>query len=88
LSRRRSRRRDGGGGDIVVRETVAREGGGGSSTTWPILTKSNYTEWAILMRVKLRAAGLWDAVEEDDAPGRVERQALGAILSSVPLEMV
>jgi uncharacterized membrane protein YgcG len=40
------------------------------------------------MRVKLQAAGLWEAVEEDDAPGRVERQALGAILSSVPPEMV
>jgi hypothetical protein len=64
----------------VVRETIVREGGSG--TSWPTLTKSNYTEWAILMRVKLQATGFWEAVEEDDAPGRVERH------SSVPPEMV
>jgi hypothetical protein len=40
------------------------------------------------MRVKLQGAGLWEAVDTDDAPGRQERQAFGAILSSVPTEMV
>jgi hypothetical protein len=76
------------GGEVVVRETFVREGGGGSSASWPTLTKTNYTEWAILMHVKLQAAGLWEAVDVDDAPERQERQALGAILSSVPPEMV
>jgi hypothetical protein len=73
---------------VVVRETIVRDGGSGGSTSWPTLTKTNYTEWAILMRVKLQAAGLWEAVDADDAPERQERQALGAILSSVPSEMV
>jgi hypothetical protein len=63
-------------------------GGGAGIVSWPILTKTNYTEWAILMRVQLQGAGLWDAVETDDVPGRQERQALGAILHSVPTEMV
>jgi hypothetical protein len=79
--------RGGGGGEIVVREIV-RESGGGGVVSWPTLTKTNYTEWAILMRVKLQGAGLWEAVDMDDAPGRQERQAFGAILSSVPTEMV
>jgi hypothetical protein len=42
-------------GEIVVREVV-REGGGGA-VTYPPLTKTNYTEWAILMRVQLQGAG-------------------------------
>jgi hypothetical protein len=73
---------------VVVRETIVRDGGSGGSTSWPTLTKTNYTEWAILMRVKLQAAGLWEAIDADDAPERQERQAFGAILSSVPSEMV
>uniref|UniRef100_A0ACD5WTY3 Uncharacterized protein n=1 Tax=Avena sativa TaxID=4498 RepID=A0ACD5WTY3_AVESA len=89
LSRGRSRGRNGGGGEVVVRETIVREtGGGGGSTSWPTLTRTNYTEWAILMRVQLQGAGLWEAVDTDDAPERQERQALGAILRSVPSEMV
>jgi hypothetical protein len=43
---------------MVIREIV-REGGGGSSTvTFPTLTKTNYQEWAILMRIALQGPGL------------------------------
>ncbi|XP_073360469.1 uncharacterized protein [Aegilops tauschii subsp. strangulata] len=86
-SRGRSRMRRGGGGEVVVRETIVRETGGGA-VSWPILTKTNYTKWAILMRVKMQGAGLWEAIDPSDAPERQERQALGAILSSVPPELV
>jgi hypothetical protein len=72
---------------VVVRETIVRESGGGA-VNWPTLTKTNYTEWAIFMRVKLQGAGLWEAVDTDTAPERMERQALDAILCSVPTEMV
>jgi hypothetical protein len=72
----------------IVRESSGGGGGGGVVTSWPTLTKTNYTEWAILMRVQLQGAGLWDAVDTDDATERQERQALGAILRSVPSEMV
>jgi hypothetical protein len=40
------------------------------------------------MRVKLQGAGLWEAVDANDGTERQERQALGAILTSVPPEMV
>jgi hypothetical protein len=63
----------------VVRETIVREiGGGGAAVTFPTLTKTNYTEWAILMRITLQGAGLWEAVDTGDATERQERQALGA----------
>jgi hypothetical protein len=29
---------------------------------FPVLTKTNYYDWAALMRVMLQARGLWDAV--------------------------
>jgi hypothetical protein len=75
----------------VVREVVRDTNGGGGGAgvvSWPMLTKINYTEWAILMRVQLQGAGLWEAVDTDDATERQERQALGVILRSVPTEMV
>jgi hypothetical protein len=61
----------GSGGDILVREIVRESSGG--VVSWPTLTKTNYTEWAILLRVKLQGAGLWEAVDTDDAPGRQQR---------------
>lgn len=72
----------------MVREIVREGGGGGGSVTFPTLTKTNYQEWRILMRIALQGAGLWEAVDTGDATERQERQALGAILRSVPPEMV
>jgi hypothetical protein len=42
--------------DGVVIQMVIYEVGGGSS--YPALTKSNYTDWALLMKVKLKARAL------------------------------
>jgi hypothetical protein len=39
----------------VVRETNSGDAG---VVSWPMLTKINYTEWAILMCVQLQGAGL------------------------------
>jgi hypothetical protein len=38
------------------------------SIQYPTLTRTNYNEWSLLMRVNLQAQGLWYAVEpeEDD----------------------
>jgi hypothetical protein len=44
-----------------VIQRVIREVGGGSS--YLTLTKMNYSDWALLMKVKLKARGLWAAVE-------------------------
>ena len=56
-----------------------------SGTTWPQLTRTNYGEWAVTMKVKLRARRLWNAIDkgtdvEDDM------LALEAILAAVPAE--
>jgi hypothetical protein len=44
-----------------VIQRVIREVRDGSS--YPTLTKMNYSDWALLMKVKLKARGLWAAVE-------------------------
>ena len=58
--------------EVVVR--MVREVSG---TSWLTLTRTNYGEWAVTMKVKLRARQLWNAVD---------MSAMEAILASVPQE--
>jgi hypothetical protein len=44
-----------GGNDIVVHERVIREPGGGSTIVYPTLMTTNYMEWALVMKINLRA---------------------------------
>ena len=34
-----------------------------SGTNWPTLTRTNYGEWAVTMKVKLRARRFWNVIE-------------------------
>jgi hypothetical protein len=77
-----------GGGEIVVQEIVREGGGGGRTVTYPTLTKTNYSEWAVIMRVQLQGAGLWEADDTGGGGERQDRQALGAILRFVHPEMI
>lgn len=70
----------------VVVERIIREGGG--SGNWPQLSKTNYNEWSLRMKLKMQARHIWDAVEFDDAEYDDDRSALDAICSAVPEEMV
>ena len=50
----------------------------------PPLARTNYTEWALVMRVRLQAQGLWEVVEHGAfIDYRDDREALGIILQSV-----
>ncbi|KAG8047551.1 hypothetical protein GUJ93_ZPchr0008g12023 [Zizania palustris] len=70
----------------TVIQRIVREVGGG--TAFPLLTKTNYSDWALLMRVKLKARGLWDAVDKGGADPQEDMMALDALVSAVPPEMV
>jgi hypothetical protein len=83
-ARRQGRSLVHGGGEIVVR--VFRESGG--SAQYPILTRTNYPEWAMVMRVQLQAAHLWDAIEFGPDEDGDNRAALAALLRAVPPELV
>jgi transposase InsO family protein len=60
----------------------------GSTGTWPQLTKTNYVEWSLRVKLKLQARDLWDVVEYGDGDFRDDRTALDAICSVVPSKMI
>jgi hypothetical protein len=53
-----------------------------------MLTKMNYNDWSLLMKVKLQAHQLRDTVEFGDAEFYEDRLALDALLTSIPVDMV
>jgi hypothetical protein len=57
-------------------------------TNYPLLSKTNYNDWALLMKIKLEARLLWAVVDPDDVDFQVNRMALDAICSTVPPEMI
>ncbi|WVZ53904.1 hypothetical protein U9M48_004791 [Paspalum notatum var. saurae] len=78
-------------GDAVVIERIVKESTGGGGVQYPTLSRTNYAEWALLMKVNLEAAGLWHAVEPEDGDVieyREDRLALAAILRSMPSDML
>lgn len=52
-----------------------------------MLTKSSYNEWSLIMKVKMQARQMWDAICCDDIDFYDDRRALEAILAAVPPEM-
>jgi hypothetical protein len=55
--------------------------------TYPVLTHTNYSEWSLVMRVNLQAAGLWDGIEDGTTDYHEDQNALTALLRSVLEEM-
>jgi hypothetical protein len=72
--------------DGVMIQMVIREVDGGSS--YAALTKTNYFDWALLMKVKLKARALWSVIEDDGADQQEEMMVLDALCGVVPPEMV
>ena len=63
----------------VVREVGA--------ANYPMLTRTNYIEWAVLMEVMLEARELWTAVSVGTVDRHDDRMAMEAILRATPPEM-
>ena len=59
-----------------------------SSGAFPMLTKSNYHDWAALIRVMLQARGLWLAVSVGTDDYTEDRMALEVITKAVPPELM
>ena len=57
-----------------------------NGTGWPTLTRTNYGEWAVTMKVKLRARRLWNAIDKGTDNEEDDMSALEAILAAVPAE--
>ena len=57
-----------------------------NGTSRPTLTRTNYGEWAVTMKIKLRARWLWNAIDKDTDNEEDDMSALEAILAAVPKE--
>jgi hypothetical protein len=57
------------------------------SGQFPLLTKTNYTDWSAMMRVMLRARGLWAAVKQGTTDEVEDQMSMEALLRDMPLEM-
>jgi hypothetical protein len=57
------------------------------SRQFPLLTKTNYSDWSAMMCVMLHARGLWAAVKEGATDEVKDQMAMEALLRGVPLEM-
>jgi hypothetical protein len=69
----------------VIQRVIREVSGGGS---YPVLTKTNYSDWALLMKVKLKARALWSVIEDGGADSQEEMMALDVLCGAVPPEMV
>ena len=66
-------------------QTVYRDSGAG--TPWPMLTKSNYHVWSLLMKVKLQARRLCEAVHIGGISYDDDRRALEVLCTAIPTEL-
>jgi hypothetical protein len=66
-------------------QVIVRDVGPGGE--WPTLTKTNYVEWAAVMRVWLQVWHMWEAVRYGDVNYYEDRRALDALIAAVPSEM-
>jgi hypothetical protein len=70
---------------VVIQKLIHKVGDGSSYTT---LTKVNYSDWALLMKVKLKEHALSSVIEDGDVDQQEEMIALDALCGVVPSKMV
>jgi hypothetical protein len=76
---------DAGRWQLIVERAVEKVASAGPAN-YPILTKTNYNQWVLLMRIKMEARGLWAAIDPGSVEFQVDRMALDVICSAVPPE--
>lgn len=71
-------------GDLQVATTSTTKEKGVSSIKCPMLSATNYTVWAMRMRILLRVHKVWDIVETEAADDEKNDMALGLLFQSIP----
>jgi phenylalanine-4-hydroxylase len=59
----------------------------GHGAGWPTLTKTNYVEWATVMRIRLQVRHMWEEVQYGDVDHHEDQRALYALIAAIPLEI-
>lgn len=74
------------GSGVRIVERVVHSGGGGGMPPM-MLTRTNYTDWALITKVVLQADELWEVVDTGVGTPREDRRALVVFLRGVPPEL-
>ena len=70
--------------DLTVATTKPTKEGGSSSIKCPILSATNYTVWAMRMRVLLRVHKVWEIVETEAEGDEKNDMAMALLFQSIP----
>ncbi|XP_074327604.1 uncharacterized protein LOC141665518 [Apium graveolens] len=66
--------------------------GGSYGLSYPLLARSNYTAWALKMKVVMQAQGVWYAIESSDpkvaAEEKIDKVALAMIYQGIPEDVL
>ena len=73
-------------GDIVVAK--AKEGGGPSSIKCPMLNATNYTVWAMRMKILLKVHKVWEIVETESDASDKNDMATTLLFQSIPEALI
>jgi hypothetical protein len=68
---------------LVVQQVVQKTDG-----SWPMLNRTNYVDWALLMQVMLEVRQLWVTVNNGMLECEMDRTARECLLRSVPPKML
>lgn len=65
---------------------------GSIGLSYPMLSKNNYTTWALKMKVYMQAQGVWTTIEQTDPKAVVEEKAdkvaLAMLYQGLPEDMI
>lgn len=70
--------------EIIPSTMKPNEGGGSSSIKCPMLNTTNYTVWAIRMKIALKVHKVWEAIEEESTEGDKNDMAIALLFQSIP----
>ena len=74
-------------GDLIP-VTGRKEGGGSSSIKCLMLTSSNYTVWAMRMKILLKVHKVWEVIETESADGDKNDMATALLFQSIPEALI
>lgn len=77
-------------GDAIVVTGKTKEGGGTSSIVCPMLNPTNYTVWAMRMKIALKVHKVWEVIETESEMTDAEKNnmAIALLFQSIPETLI
>ena len=72
----------------VKDEIVLHKAAGPNSIKFPMLTPSNYTVWALRMKIALKVSEVWETIDPGTKDEKRNNMAIAFIFQSIPETLV